>query len=33
MRILVAVDDLKPDLWDAPYMKWVELGFDELFAR
>lgn len=30
-RLLVAVDDLKPDLWDAPYLKWVEFKFDELF--
>ncbi|NOY37498.1 MAG: DUF2141 domain-containing protein [Chlorobi bacterium] len=32
-RILVAVDDLKTDLWDAPYQKWVEYGFEELFIR
>jgi uncharacterized protein (DUF2141 family) len=32
-RILIAADDLKPDLWDAPYLKWVEFEFDELFRR
>lgn len=32
-RILVAVDDLKTDMWDAPYMKWAEFGFDELFRQ
>ena len=31
MRILVAVDDLKTNLWDAPYLKWVEYKFDDLF--
>ncbi|MFZ2055409.1 MAG: hypothetical protein WAU81_14570 [Candidatus Aminicenantales bacterium] len=32
-RIFIAVDDLKADLWDAPYMKWTEFHFDELFER
>jgi len=32
-RILIAVDDLKTDLWDAPYMDWVNFHFDELFVR
>ena len=32
-KILVADDDLKPDLWDAPYLKWIEFDFDELFRR
>ncbi|KPK75370.1 MAG: hypothetical protein AMJ79_11410 [Phycisphaerae bacterium SM23_30] len=32
-RILVAVDDLKPDAWDAPHLKWTEFQFDELFKR
>ena len=32
-RIFIAVDDLKADLWDAPYMKWAEFHFDELFER
>ncbi len=32
-RILVAVDDLETDLWDAPYMPWTEFEFDELFKR
>lgn len=33
MRILVAVDDLAADLWDAPYCEWTEFSFDELFKR
>ena len=32
-RILVAVDDLKTNMWDAPYMKWIEFKFDELFQH
>jgi hypothetical protein len=32
-RIFIAVDDLKADLWDAPYMKWTEFHFDELFEK
>jgi uncharacterized protein (DUF2141 family) len=32
-RILIADDDLKADLWDAPYMDWIEFEFDELFQR
>ena len=32
-RILIAVDDLKPDRWDAPYLEWHEYRFDELFER
>jgi len=32
-RILIAVDDLATDLWDAPYCVWAEFDFDELFAR
>jgi hypothetical protein len=32
-RILIAVDDLKTDLWDAPYMKWTGFQFDELFEK
>jgi uncharacterized protein (DUF2141 family) len=32
-RILIAVDDLKTDMWDAPYMKWIEFHFDELFKK
>jgi uncharacterized protein (DUF2141 family) len=32
-RILVAVDNLQTDMWDAPYMKWAEFSFDELFRR
>lgn len=31
MEIDVAVDDLKADMWDAPYQKWVTFKFDELF--
>jgi len=30
-RILIAVDDLKPDAWDAPFKKWTAYQFDELF--
>jgi hypothetical protein len=33
MRILVAVDDLETDMWDAPYLTWKEFSFKELFAR
>jgi len=33
MRILVAVDDLKTDMWDAPYLTWIDYRFEELFAR
>ncbi|MBL7084063.1 MAG: hypothetical protein ISS41_10625 [Candidatus Aminicenantes bacterium] len=33
MHILVAVDDLKTDMWDAPYLTWKEYKFEELFAR
>jgi uncharacterized protein (DUF2141 family) len=32
-RIFIAVDNLKRDMWDAPYMKWIEFHFDELFER
>jgi hypothetical protein len=32
-RILIAVDDLKTDLWDAPYMDWIDYHFDALFVR
>jgi len=32
-RILVAVDNLKTNMWDAPYMRWVEFKFDELFQH
>jgi uncharacterized protein (DUF2141 family) len=32
-RILIAVDDLRTDLWDAPYMPWVEFSFNELFQH
>jgi len=32
-RLLIAVDDLETDLWDAPYCEWTEFHFDELFAR
>jgi hypothetical protein len=32
-RILFAVDDLETDMWDAPYVKWIEFRFDELFKR
>ena len=31
-RIFIAVDDLKCDMWDAPFMNWVEFEFDELFS-
>lgn len=32
-RLMIAVDDLKADLWDAPYCGWAEFFFDELFER
>jgi len=32
-RILIAVDDLKTDMWDAPFRTWEEFLFDELFER
>ncbi|MBN1271064.1 MAG: hypothetical protein JXB26_02235 [Candidatus Aminicenantes bacterium] len=32
-RVLVAVDDLKTDMWDAPYLTWKEFSFEELFER
>ncbi len=31
-RLLIAVDDLEADMWDAPYCDWAEFHFDELFA-
>jgi uncharacterized protein (DUF2141 family) len=31
--VLIAVDDLRADMWDAPYMKWIEFHFDELFEK
>lgn len=31
MTLDVAVDDLKTDLWDAPYQGWVTFRFEELF--
>lgn len=32
-RIMVAVDDLETDMWDAPYLTWKEFSFGEIFAR
>lgn len=32
-RILIAVDDLKSDMWDAPYQEWIDFHFDELFEK
>ncbi|MBN1223533.1 MAG: hypothetical protein JXB23_09805 [Candidatus Aminicenantes bacterium] len=32
-RVLIAVDDLKTDMWDAPYMEWKEFHFDEFFEK
>lgn len=32
-RILIAVDDLETDMWDAPYLSWTEFDFDELFEK
>ena len=32
-RLLIAVDDLATDLWDAPYCEWTEFSFNELFER
>ncbi|MFW6129263.1 MAG: hypothetical protein ACOC6P_03335 [Candidatus Aminicenantaceae bacterium] len=31
MRLWVAVDDLKTNMWDAPYLEWKEYEFDQLF--
>jgi len=31
--ILIAVDDLRTDMWDAPYRTWKEFHFDELFKK
>jgi hypothetical protein len=31
MKIWVAVDDLKTDMWDAPYLEWKEFHFDQFF--
>jgi len=31
MKIWVAVDDLKTNMWDAPYLEWKEYHFDQLF--
>ncbi len=31
MRLWVAVDDLKTNMWDAPYLEWKEYQFDQLF--
>lgn len=33
MRIHVAVDDLKTDMWDAPYLTWKDFLFEDLFNR
>ena len=32
-RLFIAVDDLKTDMWDAPYTEWIEFRFDELFEK
>ena len=32
-RILIAVDDLKTDMWDAPYKEWADFLFYELFEK
>jgi len=32
-RLFIAVDDLKTDMWDAPYTEWSEFHFDELFEK
>jgi len=32
-RIFIAVDDLKTDMWDAPYTEWIEFHFNELFEK
>ncbi|MBN2266529.1 MAG: hypothetical protein JW775_12025, partial [Candidatus Aminicenantes bacterium] len=32
-RLLIAVDNLAADMWDAPYHDWAEFRFDELFER
>lgn len=30
-KILVAVDDLRTDMWDAPFMQWKQFDFEDLF--
>jgi uncharacterized protein (DUF2141 family) len=30
-KILVAVDDHKTDMWDAPFMEWKQFDFEDLF--
>ncbi len=32
-RLFIAVDDLKTDMWDAPYREWIGFHFDELFEK
>jgi len=32
MKIWVAVDDLKTNMWDAPYLEWKEYLFEQLFT-
>lgn len=32
-RVFIAVDDLKADLWDAPFQRWAEFRFEEFFAQ
>ena len=33
MRVLIAVDDLKADAWDAPHLNWRDFAFEEFFER
>ncbi len=33
MRILIALDDLEADAWDAPHLAWRDFGFEDLFAH
>jgi uncharacterized protein (DUF2141 family) len=32
-RIRIADDDLATDVWDAPFCRWTEFSFDELFRK
>jgi len=32
MKVWVAVDDLKTNMWDAPYLEWKEYSFEQFFT-
>ena len=33
MRVLIAVDDLEANAWDAPHLEWRDFTLEDLFAR